>query len=685
MKKTFGLLFLTLVLLFGCQSNEKEAQKHPLDDLTAYIDAWEALDFTEMAQLIDIDETKTNVTDILSRYEEVYEQLGTDFVTVDITVEPDVVRDEEADDEEIDQADYTYTLSVTQNTLIGDYSFDIDVTLTPVIETVEDEALVTGYNILWHEGLIIPPLLLGGDIRQVKTEAIRGNIFDRNGEALAVNGEMREIGIDTGRFVNRATELEFISKALGMSVAQLEATLSQSWVQDGLFIPIKRVSVTEEDTLNQLNEIPSVLSMATYGRVYPEGEKMSHLIGHVGTVTEEDLENDEEGFYDVDDMIGKRGLEAAFEERLRGTDGLRLVVDSNGNRTGIIEQEPVDGENLHLTIDAAIQATIFDQFTAGDAGHAAAIDPHTGETLALVSYPSFDPTLFTEGMSQETYQALIDDPLTPLLNRFQSTYSPGSSFKPITLMIGLNTNTFTPSDTLEIDGYTYNQPSFGNYSVRRVSLSDGPVDLHDALVRSDNIYFARQALAIGAERFLETSQLLGFNNTDYTFSYPIRRSQIATDHAISNDVLLADTGYGQGEVLMSSHHLALSYTPLFNDGAMLKPRLLQSESTQTLSESIVSNDDITAIKAALKDVVHGERGTAKIAQNDTVTLSGKTGTAELKQSPTAQSQQENGWFVGYDEDETYLIALMVESVESKGGSRYPTEKVTNAFIDLFSQ
>lgn len=685
MKKTFGLLFLTLVLLFGCQSNENEAQKHPLDDLTAYIDAWEALDFTEMAQLIDIDETKTNVTDILSRYEEVYEQLGTDFVTVDITAEPDVVRDEEADDEEIDQADYTYTLSVTQNTLIGDYSFDIDVTLTPVIETVEDEALVTGYNILWHEGLIIPPLLLGGDIRQVKTEAIRGNIFDRNGEALAVNGEMREIGIDTGRFVNRATELEFISKALGMSVAQLEATLSQSWVQDGLFIPIKRVSVTEEDTLNQLNEIPSVLSMATYGRVYPEGEKMSHLIGHVGTVTEEDLENDEEGFYDVDDMIGKRGLEAAFEERLRGTDGLRLVVDSNGNRTGIIEQEPVDGENLHLTIDAAIQATIFDQFTAGDAGHAAAIDPHTGETLALVSYPSFDPTLFTEGMSQETYQALIDDPLTPLLNRFQSTYSPGSSFKPITLMIGLNTNTFTPSDTLEIDGYTYNQPSFGNYSVRRVSLSDGPVDLHDALVRSDNIYFARQALAIGAERFLETSQLLGFNNTDYTFSYPIRRSQIATDHAISNDVLLADTGYGQGEVLMSSHHLALSYTPLFNDGAMLKPRLLQSESTQTLSESIVSNDDITAIKAALKDVVHGERGTAKIAQNDTVTLSGKTGTAELKQSPTAQSQQENGWFVGYDEDETYLIALMVESVESKGGSRYPTEKVTNAFIDLFSQ
>lgn len=684
MKKIFVLIFFSLLTLFGCQSDEKDVQKHPLDDLESFISAWEAFDFSEMGPLTQINASKTDVTDIAARYQEVYEQLGTDEVTVEIIYAPEVIRDEEDKDEAIDTADYTYTLAVTQTTMIGDYSFETDITLTPIIETIEEEERVTRYTVLWDEGLIIPPLLGGGEIRQVTTEAIRGNIFDRNGDALAINGEMREIGIDTGRFVNRATEIEFISKALGLPVAQIEAVLAQSWVQDGLFIPIKRVSITEEATLNQLNEIPSVLSMATYGRVYPEGEKMSHLIGHVGTVTEEDLEKDEEGLYKPDDVIGKRGLEAAFEDRLRGTDGIRLVVESNGNRTGIIEQEPTDGENLHLTIDRHVQATLFDQFTDGDSGHAAVIDPHTGETLALVSYPSFDPTLFTEGMSQDTYQALIDDPLTPLLNRFQSTYSPGSSFKPITAMVGLNTQTFTPSDTLEIEGYTYNQPSFGNYNVRRVSLSDGPVDLHDALVRSDNIYFAKQALAIGAERFLKTSQLLGFNNTDYTFSYPIRRSQIVTDDTISNDVLLADTGYGQGEVLMSSHHLAMSYTPLFNEGDMLQPRLLQSESKQTLSENILTQEDIAAIKEALFDVVHGERGTAKIAQNDTVSLSGKTGTAELKSSPTSESQQENGWFVGYDQDETYLMALMVEHVESKGGSRYPTEKVTDAFIELFS-
>ena len=249
-------------------------------------------------------------------------------------------------------------------------------------------------------------------------------------------------------------------------------------------------------------------------------------------------------------------------------------------------------------------------------------------------------------------------------------------------MIGLNTGAFTPADTLEIDGYTYNQPSFGNYEVRRVSLSDGPVDLHDALVRSDNIYFARQALNIGASDFLQTSQLLGFNNDAYTFSYPIRQSQVATDDAIENDVLLADTGYGQGQVLVSSHHLAMMYTPLFHNGDMITPVMIKGDASSVLSEQIITETDVASLRQALYEVV--QNGTATVAKSNQVTLSGKTGTAELKQSATADNQQENGWFVGYDDDARYLMAMMVESVESKGGSRYPAEKVRQAFEALIN-
>lgn len=680
MKKFITLILISLVSLIGC-SEETIEPLDPAEDLNAYIDAWEALDFQTLETHITVSEDSVvPLADVTNQYETVYDSLGTTTVAVEIKEAPTLNRDTDSEDYVVDTNNYTYTVTVSQDTVAGDYRFDTDLTLTPVIETIDEIEQVTDYEIIWDESLIIPPLAGGGEIKHIVTEPIRGNIFDRNGAALAVNGEMREIGVDTGRFVNRATEIEFISKALDMTVEQIETTLAQSWVQDGLFIPLKRVSVTEEETLTQLNEIPSVLSMASYGRVYPEGETMSHLVGYVGTVTAEDLENDEDGIYSDGDMIGKRGIEYVFEQQLRGEDGVRLVVEKNGNRTGIVEQAPIDGEDIHLTIDRQVQRALFNQFVDGDAGHATAIDPQTGETLALVSYPSFDPTLFTEGMSQEVYDTLTNDPLTPLLNRFQSTYSPGSVFKPITAMIGLHTGAFTPTDTLEINGYTYNQPSFGNYEVRRVSLSDGPVDLHDALVRSDNIYFARQALAIGASDFLQTSQLFGFNNDAYTFSYPIRQSQVATDDTIANDVLLADTGYGQGQVLVSSHHLAMMYTPLFHQGKMMSPVLLKGETSSVISEQIITETDITAIRQALSDVV--QSGTATVAQSDTVTLSGKTGTAELKQSATDENKQENGWFVGFDSDARYLMALMVESVETKGGSRYPAEKVRQAFEAL---
>jgi penicillin-binding protein len=680
MKKVVLLVLISLVSLTAC-SEETIEPLDPAEDLNAYIDAWEALDFNAMQAHVTVsDDAVVALTDFTDRYETTYDTLGTTNVSVDIKEAPELMRDADNEEYTVDTNAYTYTVTVSQDTVAGEYQFDTDITLTPVIETIDEVEQVTDYQIIWDEGLIIPPLKGGGEIKQIVTEPIRGNIFDRNGEALAVNGEMREIGVDTGRFVNRATEIEFISKALDMTVAQIESTLSQSWVKDGLFIPLKRVSVTEEDKLAQLNDIPSVLSTASYGRVYPEGDVMSHLVGYVGSVTAEDLENDTDGIYSDGDMIGKRGLEYVFEQQLRGEDGIRLVVEKDGNRTGIIEQAPADGEDIHLTIDRKVQAALFNQFVDGDAGHAAAIDPKTGETLALVSYPSFDPTLFTEGMSQEVYDELTNDPLTPLLNRFQSTYSPGSAFKPVTAMIGLNTGAFTPADTLEIDGYTYNQPSFGNYEVRRVSLSDGPVDLHDALVRSDNIYFARQALNIGASDFLQTSQLLGFNNDAYTFSYPIRQSQVATDDEIKSDVLLADTGYGQGQVLVSSHHLAMMYTPLFHNGNMMTPVLLKDDTSTVLSEQIITETDVASLRQALSDVV--QNGTATVAKSDLVTLSGKTGTAELKHSATAENQQENGWFVGYDDESRYLMAMMVESVESKGGSRYPAEKVRQAFEAL---
>src|SRR5699024_6594313 len=144
-----------------------------------------------------------------------------------------------------------------------------------------------------------------------------------------------------------------------------------------------------------------------------------------------------------------------------------------------------------------------------------------------------------------------------------------SVIKPITAAIGMNDGTLDPHEGLDIEGLTWrNNENWGDYEVRRVSTSDGPVDLHDALVRSDNIYFAMQAIIMGEEAFLNGLHEFGFGD-DLPFEYPITASTVSADGEIDNEVLLANTSYGQGEIEMSALHLAAAYTPFINDGDLI--------------------------------------------------------------------------------------------------------------------
>ncbi|MYL59385.1 penicillin-binding transpeptidase domain-containing protein, partial [Virgibacillus halodenitrificans] len=396
----------------------------------------------------------------------------------------------------------------------------------------------------------------------------------------------------------------------------------------------------------------------------------------------EDLEEVEPGTYGPNDVIGKRGLEQLYEKQLRGEQGAQITITKDGEEETLLAEKPVkNGENVTVTIDVNVQEKIYKSFD-GDAGTATAINPKTGETLALVSSPSFDPNDMLYGTSNSMWKDLQEDEKKPLLNRFSATFAPGSVIKPITGAIGLNNGTIKPGEGIKIEGLDWsNGKGWGDYQVHRVSESNGPVDLTDALVRSDNIFFAMKAVEMGSEAYVKGLKQFGLSEK-MPYEYPIAASTISSNGKLEDEVLLANSSYGQGELEMSSLHLATAYTTFLNGGSMLKPTLLTSEDKgQIWKKDLITKDQANHIQEALRKVV--EKGTAsKYAKNAEFPVSGKTGTAELKLTNEGGGE-ENGWFVGYPtETPDILIAMMVQQTQDRGGSGYTTKKVIEALNDI---
>lgn len=333
---------------------------------------------------------------------------------------------------------------------------------------------------------------------------------------------------------------------------------------------------------------------------------------------------------------------------------------------------------MKLTIDAELQKEIYEQIKQ-EAGTAAAIHPKTGDILALVSTPAYDPNDFVLGMSTTQWNKLNNDPQKPLLNRFAHGYAPGSTFKPITGAIGLDTGAITTQEERSITGLHWQKDSsWGNYEVTRVSDYKSPVNLRKALVYSDNIYFAQTALAIGEEPFLQQATEFGFGEA-IPIPFPVEKSKL-TNAEMRNDIQLADSGYGQGEVTMTPLHLALVYSAYVNDGSMVYPSLIQGEQHEPFwKQNVMTKESAQIIGQDLLQVMEDPRGTGRGARVFGHQLAGKTGTAELKQKK-GELGRENGWYAAFNvDDPRLLLVMMVEDVRGRGGSHALDSKVKRIF------
>ena len=555
-----------------------------------------------------------------------------------------------------------------------------------------------GYWLSWNDGLIFPGLEKGDKVRVSTEQAERGSIYDRNGVLLAGKGVASSVGIVPGKLENKEQAIDEIAELLEIKRETIEKKLSASWVKDDYFVPIKTVAKVEELDLmalepeddlirekerqDKLLAIPGVMISDTEVREYPFGKIASHLIGYVQNVTAEDLEKHAGEGYTANSVIGRSGMESLFEKELKGKNGCRIYIESGdgGVKQELADREVENGFDIRLTIDIQVQSLLHGQFKA-DESCSVAMDPETGEVLALVSTPAYDNNQFILGMSQTQWDALNGDESQPLYNRFRQVWCPGSSFKPVTAAVGLESGTIDPEEDYGQEGLSWQKDSsWGDYYITTLHEYD-PSVLENALICSDNIYFAKAALKIGAENMQEYLDKLGFNEA-VPFEINMSASKYSNGETIGTEIQLADSGYGQGQILVNPLHLACIYTAFRNEGNMVKPYLVYQEDAQPQQwiSGAVSTDTADRVLEGLKGVVNNSEGTGYAARREDVLLAGKTGTAEIKDSKEDTTGTELGWFAvfsaGEDEENPILIVSMVEDVKERGGSGYVVEKVS---------
>ena len=429
-------------------------------------------------------------------------------------------------------------------------------------------------------------------------------------------------------------------------------------------------------------------------REYPYGEITAHLVGYVRGISEEELEAHKGEGYTASSIIGKNGLELAFEDRLKGKNGTGIyMVDENENvLETIAETDMEDGEDIKTTIDLELQQKIYEEY-GNDNGFSVAMNPKTGEVLAMVSTPSFDSNKFITGFTDEEWEALSTEEDTPMFARYESTWVPGSSFKPITGAIGLTTNSFTATESFGSSTLSWQKDeSWGDYKVTTLTTYGGASNLRNALIYSDNVYFAKAAIRIGADTFAKQLLKIGFDK-EMDFPISMSTSQFGSNNEFSSEISLADSGYGQGKILVNPLHIASVYSAFVNDGNMIKPYIEYAKTNTDLNENTAeskekstedseqkywiknafSKEAANEIRDDLIQVVENPNGTGYGARINGLTLAGKTGTAELKGAGEDEGE-ELGWFntfvVSDEDDEQLLMINMIENVENRGGSHY---------------
>ncbi len=591
------------------------------------------------------------------RYEEMYDHLSEDaraawsqeeFVTRNQNIYSGIgAADIEFSDVRAETTDTGANVSYHQKmeTSAGMVEFDN----TAVVVREAD-----GYRIDWDSTFIFPQLSDADSVSVQTSQGARGAILDRNGTPLAQDGLVYQVGLEAG--ATDAGSNAALASALDIEEAAVESAMSASWVQDGMFVPVKTLSAADYRAASaQLDAVQGISVQQTSGRVYPYAETCAHLTGYVQTASAEDLEAHADEGYTQESLIGKSGLEAAYESDLRAKDGVRIIVrNASGQEKAVIaETAAQDGKDIVTTIDLSAQQALYDDMGENE-GAAVAMNAQTGEVLALVSTPSYDPNDFANGMDNAQWEALSNDTRNPMLSRYQSAYCPGSTFKAITAAIGLESGTITADTVFEKTERWQKDSSWGSNYVTTTHLYDEPSNLANALRYSDNIFFAQLADQIGAQTLADGLDAIGFNST---LPFELTLTQSSYGERLNDAQTLAATGYGQGDLLINPVHMTALYTAYVNEGSILQPYLIYADGERKIYKEDAYSADTA--QTLLEDL----RQTMSSYGDNPTNAAGKTGSAEVD-----NGAEVIGWTCAVNEQAA--LTVMMENTKEEGSSLY---------------
>jgi penicillin-binding protein 2 len=493
-------------------------------------------------------------------------------------------------------------------------------------------------------------------LRPIPLPAPRGIIYDRNGRVLAENVPGYTVSLLPAPEANLRSTLARIASIANIDSTEIERVIQRARrapYQPALVLgdaPFAVVSALEERRV----AIPGLLIQAEPKRIYPDTAVVAHLIGYVGEVTEGERGTRRFASVRLGGLVGKDGLEREYDDTLRGSEGVRFVeVSARGQMVREAEAaanlNPVPGTDLHTTIDLGLQKFIASIFPAGQRGAVMALNPNTGEVLALYSAPSFDPNAFVGGISAPYWRALNDNPAHPLLDRaIQARYPPGSTWKLAVAAMALKRGIVGPRSHMPIPcrgGLQYGNRYFRCWDAR----GHGDLTLTEAIAQSCDVYFYQLGIKLGVSSLLEDANAWGFRGRTgidlpgeipsefptgpeyYDRLYGVRRwtSAVALNLAI-----------GQGENAQTLVQMVRLYQQLASDGRLRTPFVVRQAATSSENTSLdLTADQIFWLRRAMIAVV--EQGTGRGVRLNALTIAGKTGTAQNSHGA------DHGWFIGF--------------------------------------
>lgn len=497
-------------------------------------------------------------------------------------------------------------------------------------------------------------------IRLIPVAPPRGLIYDRNGVLLARNVSVFNLEVDPEQVQDMDGLLHRLSQLVEIGDAEVNnftRTLGRARTSSLLL----RTRLSQEElarfSVNR-HRFPGVEIRTRLQRLYPLGDLTAHVLGYVGRISADDLEQIDAAAYRGVDHIGKLGLESWYERDLLGRPGFEQVeTNAHGRIIRLLSRTPpAPGRNLRLGLDIELQRVALDALGA-ERGAVVAIEPASGDVLAMASSPAYNANRFVRGIDSASYQVLSESPDKPLLNRaLRGRYSPGSTIKSV---VGLALLEADAAQKTHCPGWFSLPGSSRRYRCWKRE-GHGNVDLHAAIVQSCDVYFYRAANALGIEPIARALRSFGLGratgiDTDGELSGlvpdPQWKRAAVNESWFPGETLI--TAIGQGATLVTPLQLAMLTATLANRGAAIRPRLVtaldvNADGEFTAEEErkplrlgeggagagdeggpIGGADDLRAVISAMVDVVHGERGTARHIKTERYTIAGKTGTAQV--------------------------------------------------------